>query len=144
MIPEPEKPSIFQLSVDENTSQHLSEIAKWGKFLGIIGFIGLGLILVAWLVVVSLMSWRLGGSSTFFLSFIYVIFVGLYVYPVLTLYKFGKGMKSAILNNDQILMNNALRNLKNCFQYLGILTIIILCIYGTALVIGLLAASFNF
>lgn len=142
-----EKPSLFNLAVDEDMKFNLKEIAKWAKFLGVIGFIGLGLMILAGLAMMTAIP-RLGSGMDLGMGvgmfFLYLVIGALYFYPVFSIFKFGKGMKVGILNNDQLQINTALRSLKNCFQYMGIVTIIMLCMYGLFAIIGLIALAVKF
>jgi hypothetical protein len=38
--------SLFELSLDHESIDHLTETARWGKFLAIVGFVGCGLIVI--------------------------------------------------------------------------------------------------
>lgn len=50
-------------------------------------------------------------------------------------------MQVALAAKDQVSLNNSFRNLKRCFRYLGILTMVILGFYALALVGGIIAAA---
>lgn len=143
MVNETEKSSIFNLSVDEDLKYNMKEIAKWARFLSVVGFVGLGLMVVILIALIINMSEKIMIRSNLGMIAVYFIVGLLYVYPVLTLFKFGRGMKLALLNNDQLKMNASIRSLKNCFQYMGILTIIVLSIYGLVLIYLLIMASTN-
>lgn len=143
MLNKNENTSIFNLSVDEDMKYNMKQIAKWARFLSVVGFVGLGLMMIALIVMIFTMTRQLMNTTNIGVVFIYIVVAILYLYPILNLFRFGSGMKIALTNNDQLKMNASIRNLKNCFQYMGILTIIILSIYGLVLIYLLIVASSN-
>jgi len=128
--------SIFNLTVDDESRYQLKEIAKWARFLGIVGIIISCIIFIAalWLFFTQI---QLGGMSNLILGLSYLVACFLYFYPIMTLYSFGKKMRMAMLQNDQVLMNQSLKKLKNCFLYIGITTIILIATYGIIAIAGL-------
>jgi uncharacterized membrane protein len=147
---------IFNLKLDDYSQGFLAETAKWAKFLSVVGLIGLGIGTIA--VIASTLFLRsafsqagvdqdfqefsgaVGTGMTVFTLFIWILVAGLYVYPLITLYRFATRMKSALRNNDQELLISSFSNLKSCFKFLGILTLIILAIYGFIFLLGVLGA----
>lgn len=131
--------SLFTLSLDDEAIFQCKEISKWAKFLGIIGFIFLGLLLLVSIATTFYLT-HTSGLGTLIGS-IYLAVVGIYIYPVFALFRFGKWMKMALTNADQVLFNKSLKSLKNCFLYIGIVTIILICIYGVLALVGLITAA---
>jgi len=131
--------SLFQLSLDDEAVFQCKEISKWAKFLGIIGFVFLGLLLLVSIATTFYLT-HTSGLGTLIGS-IYLAVVGIYIYPVLALFRFGKWMKTALTTADQVLFNKSLKSLKNCFLYIGIVTIILICIYGVLALVGLITAA---
>ncbi len=132
MLSDQSNQSIFNLAVDEDLKYNFKEIAKWARFLAIVGFVMLGLMILG---AIGLSFSNLLGTNGVAIVFVYIIFAGIFVYPVVTLLKFGKGMKDAVRNNDQQKMNNSVRNLKYCFQYIGISTILLISLYAIIILI---------
>ncbi len=131
--------SLFQISLDDEAIFQCKEISKWAKFLGIIGFVFLGLLLLVSIATTFYLT-HTSGLGTLIGS-IYLAVVGIYIYPVFALFRFGKWMKMALTNADQVLFNKSLKSLKNCFLYIGIVTIILICIYGVLALVGLITAA---
>lgn len=136
-----------ELQIDTTAHAHLSETAKWGTFLSIVGFILSGLIVIialfAGTILGSLRSDFGGGSSIVgagVVTFIYLLFAALYFFMSLFLYRFASKMKLALYTSDQESLNNSLLNLKNLYRLMGILTIIYLAVIVLAFVIGIGAA----
>ena len=134
--------SIFSLSIDPVTKSHLSEAAKWARFLAITGMISLVLLVIMGFYISSVMTSNLNrqfndaegnqvlneGIGTG-MAIIYLVIAVIWFFPMMYLLKFGNQMKSAIRENNQDQLNVSFQNLKICFRYLGIVTIIGICFY---------------
>ena len=135
--------SIFNLELDAIAKNHLTDTAKWARFLAIAGLIGLALILIA-SIFVSINNATnhddfensVNRSAYIAGSMIPAILMAvLYFFPCYFMLKFASKMKSAIAADDGASLNEALKNLKITFRYVGILTIIFLALF----LIGMLA-----
>jgi Family of unknown function (DUF5362) len=145
--------SLFGLNIDPITKNHLSDAARWAKFLAIMGFIVCGLIVIVGIFAGSLVqnfSSRYEGFGNTEINtrgfgavatVMYILIALLYFFPCLFLFNFASKMKIALLSNDQNKLNSSFQNLKKTFRYVGVLTIIILSCYVLALVIGLGAGA---
>lgn len=145
--------NLFELQIDHQSNAYLKETAKWAKFLAIIGFIGCALIILMGVFAGSLMATTFGemgggfgGSFGVVMAIVYILFALLAFFPYLYLFRFANQMQVALRNNDQAALTTSFGNLKSCFKFVGILTIIVLAFYALALVFGVLGAtmaSFN-
>jgi hypothetical protein len=149
--------SLFGLNIDPAGKSHLAEAARWARFLSIVGFVIIGLIVLIGIFAGSIMgslASSMGGNdlgnarmtsgimgSFFFI--IYICIAALYFFPCLFLYRFAAKMKIALAANDQETLNVSFQNLKKLFRFLGILTIIVLSFYAIILVFGLLGAGLS-
>ena len=137
---------VFNLGVDEEAKSYMLEAARWGKFLAIIGFIGLALMLLGFLFLGDYMSAYSSGANLGPTGrMIYgIIVVAICFYPVYALLKFSNLIKPALLTSNQQMFNTAFRYLKGMFKYYGILMIIMLGLYALmiifALVVGVTAS----
>jgi hypothetical protein len=122
----------------------LQESAKWSKFMAIIGFIGIGL-----MVLVSLfmaIGFSAMGASTMpelpfsmsIFSIIYVLFAAIYFFPVYYLYQYATKTSAALHSKNKQLLADGLENLKSHHKFLGIFTLIIISIYGLIFVFAIL------
>lgn len=149
-------PPLFGLNIDAVTKSHLSVAATWAKFLAIMGFIACVLIVLAGFfastILANMPTTRgfegFGNGREINTSAIstvatvmYILLALLYFFPCLFLFNFASKMKTALLANDQNILNTSFQNLKKTFRYLGVLTIIVLCFWVISLLIGLLAVS---
>lgn len=139
---QPEKTLFNNLEIDQIGKINLAEAAKWAKFMGIIGMIMLVLMILGALVFMTIGSDMFSTASPVpgmgfgagFIGIIYLVVAGLYFYPTWTLLKFGTQTRLGIKNENQAQFNDGLRNLKNCFKFVGILTVIIIAIYVLAII----------
>ncbi len=134
------------LVIDWRSKEFLKETAKWTKFLAILGFVGIGLMVLGSLVMLfapsSLMSngdFPFGGKI--FMMLLYLAFAVLYYFPISYLYQFSEKTKKAIENNDNNAIRDAFEFLKSHYKFMGILTIILLSFYAIIIFIGLIGAG---
>jgi hypothetical protein len=134
----------------ENTSfingeirSYLAESAKWGKFLAIMGYIGIGL-----LILLALGMMVMGSASSLFpgmgmnmgaFGLIYVALAAFYFFPVYYLHQFSLKIKQGLTSQDSQSITIGFRNLKSLFKFMGIFTIVILSIYALVIVIAVVA-----
>ena len=127
-----------ELKIGENAKSFLLETAKWAKFLAILGFIGIGFMILAALMMMVLGS-VIGNSSGFspgILGLTYLVMSVLYFFPTLYLFNFASKIKSAILNQNQQDSDLGLENLKKTFKFMGIMAIVVIAIYILAIFVG--------
>ena len=119
----------------------LTESAKWARFLAIVGFVMVGLLVLLALGVGAFMG-TLGAMMDFpfpgvFISVLYLIIAALYFFPVLYLYNFASlTLKSLQVNNQEVLAK-AFHNLRANLRFMGILTIVVLGLYVLLILIAI-------
>lgn len=141
--------NLFDLQIDHQSNNYLSEAAKWGKFLAIMGFIFCGLLVLVALFAGTLMASMMsgfGGADTGsagaavgggIITFVYIIFALIYFFPCLYLFNFSAKMQAALRSNQQELLNTSFRNLKSCFKFMGILMIVMLAFWALGIIIAI-------
>lgn len=128
------------IELTPNGVGYFAEMRKWTLFLSIIGFIFIGLALVAVLFMGGLMKSFIPTSGLLVVvPMLIIAFV--YFFPLYFLLKFSSVSKEAILTNDSIKLEEAVRYLKRFFKYIGIMTIVLLCLYLVAIVVAGVGAS---
>ena len=130
--------NLFDPQIDQQTHAYLYETARWGKFLAIIGFIFCGLfaaiaIFAGSYITSSMQSFGSSALSGSMVTVIYILIALLWFFPCLHLFHFANKMKLALTGNDQEMLNTSFKNLKGCFKFMGIITIIVLSFYAIAL-----------
>jgi hypothetical protein len=139
------------LQVTPQSQSNLTESAKWGKFLAIMGFIFCGFMVVLAFLIPALMSqFPQNNSSGVTFSFtpfmkagmtvLYLILAILLFFPCLYLYKFSVKMQVATRNISQENFDESLMNLKSMFKFYGIFTIIILSFYALVFIVSIIGA----
>ena len=141
------------LSINDQAFRFLKETAKWCSFLSIIGFIGIGILVIIAIFFGAMMASlsSMGSSNGLnaalgggFFTGLYLIMAALYFFPVYYLYKFSVNMKKALYTNDDDVLATAFEKLKSHYKFLGILTIVILSLYILGFIIGFLGAASSF
>ncbi|MEQ6167484.1 DUF5362 family protein [Ekhidna sp. MALMAid0563] len=119
-----------ELQITGTDKSTLLETAKWGKFLGIVGFIMSGFIILAGIFMFGGTFDEVypgfgGGIGVF-----YILISLLYIFPSLYLFRFSTQMKEGLESGDQERCTNAFNYLRRLFLFMGILTIVVLALYA--------------
>lgn len=135
------QPVESSITVSNEIREYLLETSKWGKFLAIVGYVGMGLILLIGLGFIVGSAGLNAISDDYFpvgaFGLIYIVLAVLYYFPVNYLHKFSVQMKSGIGTNNQNSVTSGFENLKSLFKFMGIFTIVVLSIYAVLLVVVL-------
>lgn len=153
-----------KLELNSSSIQHLAEMAKWSKFLSIIGFIGVAFLIVLAFFMGFFLPMLNGseGMNAFqqiegqpdmsaissilgpILSILYLVIAVLYFFPVLYLFNFSKKAQLALKEMNNELIEASLNNLRKHFKFIGILVLVVIAIYTItflgALLGGILAS----
>lgn len=153
--------SLFELALDQEAIGHLHETARWGKFLGIAGFVMCGLIVImafafgAIMAASTAMFQPVAGNDAVTAALapilsiafgaMYMVLAVVYFFPCLFLYRFSVRMKTALKTHDQVKLNQSLKAQRFLFRYVGILTIIGLAFFAIeVLALGVVALLATF
>lgn len=142
-----QKEIIQSMEIDGSMMSVLNETRKWTKFMAILGFIGIGFMLLMGLFFgtffPSVME-TMPQSSPFpikMMGITYVILAIVFFFPILFLLNFSNQMKSALYYNNQEALYQSFNNLKRHFKFIGILIIVELIIVGFIVIgAGIVAA----
>lgn len=139
------------LVINRASIQYLGETARWAKFLAIVGFVFVGLMVIASFFIGTVFSsmnelnsvypgtdmGMFGKGMGVFMTIFYLIFAAIYFFPCLFLYRFASKTQMAIRQEDTIGLSDGLKNMKNYFQFCGILMAIFLGLYALMFVGGI-------
>lgn len=129
-----ENQSLLDLQVDREAAQQLTEVSRWGKFLGLLISIGCGLV---FLLIVFL--WARFASLLFpkdeldpqnvqmarILIIVVLLIMGLIIGIMMSfLIKGANRIRLGIHNRDQLLFNSGLNSIRNYFAMYGVLALI--------------------
>lgn len=139
----------FELQLNESAKGFLKETSKWAYFLSILGYIGIGFIVLAAVFAGALFAFignlsremnsfgAMGGS---FISALYLMIAAFYFFPVYYLNKFATNAKIALRDNDSKLLADSFEYLKSHYKFMGIMALIILSFYALIMVFVVIAA----
>ena len=133
------------LAISSEIAAFLVETGKWAKFISILGFIGIGFMVIMAFFMGSIMSLAGAAEMASFpsgiITFVYLILGGLYFFPVYYLYKFSNNISTAIYRKDNQQLHTAFEYLKSHYKFIGILMIIILSMYALMIVGSIITAA---
>lgn len=148
--------SLFSLSIDPITKEHLSETAKWSRFLAIAGMVSLVLLMVLMAFSAIQMSNSMNelnqmdpelepgvnsGMMTVFMAIYSIVIAVIWFFPLLYLLRFANKMRVALTGNDQQALNESFQNLKRTMRYVGIVTIISLLLLALGIVMAIVGVT---
>ncbi|MES2279176.1 MAG: DUF5362 family protein [Bacteroidota bacterium] len=143
--PTPEHEPVMVLN--QEAQYYLQQAGKWASFLGIMGFIGSGLILLVAIFAGTLLSTiskfspspsplTMMGPA---IGVIYFIIAGIMFYINLNLYQFGTRIKSGIAFGDNRILTSSFDKLRSFFKIKGIILIVVISFYLLALIAVVIA-----
>jgi len=137
------------LSITPSMRNIFAEIARWAKFLAIVGFVGIGLTVIFALILGFFMNnvqEQLGAGtgvmSTTAIMGVYLLVAALYFFPVLYLFRIAGRMQEALKTDDNDELRESFANLKSMFKFIGILTIIFLGFYALIIISSVVFGAF--
>lgn len=140
---EVKKPS--RIYLDDQALVHLNETRNWTFFLAILGFIVIGLMILAGIIIslvfTSLNTPKMPGILGIFYPFIFIIMGVLYFFPSYFLFQFSKYTSMTLRERSTELFSKAMKFLKYYYRYTGILVIIVIGFYVIFFVVALIMGS---
>jgi hypothetical protein len=142
-----ENQSLLELQVDRDAATNLLEVSRWGKFLGLLVSIGIGLFFVMCIVVWGALSKTMFPTADevdpqatrlgMIFAFTFLVIIGGVVVLLMSfLIKGANRIRRGIETRDQLLFNSGLASLKNYFVMYGVLALVALFISLLALLIN--------
>jgi hypothetical protein len=134
-----------QLTLTSSAKRFLKETAKWCKFLSILGFVGIGLMLIFSIftgtmigILQNTVSQPLPKGLAITSSITYLLIAIIYFFPMYYLFQFSNRMNKALLMKNDETFEKAFEMLKSHYKYIGVLTIITMSLYLFFIVIMLM------
>ncbi len=125
--------------LNDQIKKFILEMAKWAKFLAILGYIALGLAVLGIISILTFTAGMGGGSvgATESLIFIaYFVVLLLYFLPIHYLYKAASRLKRGLESNEETTVTSGFESLKAHYKFIGIFTIVLISLYLLAAVAG--------
>jgi hypothetical protein len=136
-----------KLEIGSDTLKNLNTIRIWTTFLSVLGFILIGLFIIAgivtgmFLTTFSTTKAALGIPESMVIILLFVA-GAISLFPVVFLFRFSKNIRDAVQNNDQQKLDRGIRNLRKYFTFIGILVIIAITVYAAGLIYAGASISF--
>ena len=132
-----------ELVLTEEAKSHLFQAAKWARFLAIVGFIMVGLMVLLGLFssvfISAFESEEFSAFPSALFTGLYVVIAAVYFFPTYYLFRFASRTRDALSEDDSDLLEGGLEQLKSCFRFMGILVIIMLALYAFGFVMAFVA-----
>jgi len=127
--------SIFDLSIDEEGKSNLSAIAQWANINAIVGFTGVAVSVLGFIITMLRIS-SYGGSASVMTSSFFGVFIGLIISLALNLSLLyaAVNIRKAVQLSNQTHLVTGLTRLAGYFKIFGILMIICIVIVVLAFV----------
>lgn len=136
-----------KIEIGSEILNNLNSTRKWTTFLSVLGFIFLGLLIVAglttslFLTTFKTQEANLGIPESAMII-IFVVVGAIFFFPVFFLFRFSRKTRDAIQNLDSKKLLKGLNNLRLYFTYIGVMVIVVLSIYVVALIAAGASLSF--
>lgn len=128
------------LKITDQAKSFILETAKWAKFLAIVGFVFIGLmVLGAFFMLIAGASLPGMGGAGAGVGVMYLLMALLYFFPTYYLLIFANKIKVGLTQSSQNDVDSGFENLKSTFKFMGILMIVVLGIYALFIVFALIA-----
>ena len=128
----------------------LKTAAQWAYFFAILGFIGIGFMVLAGISMGAVFSMmgneKLGAVypfSAWLISALYLILAAFYFFPVLYLFRFADKMKAAFRSSDVRVLTDSFINLGRHYKFLGIMVIALFGLYFVIIIVLISSYSFS-
>ncbi len=148
---ESQSPSVFTFGIDEIAQSHFVSIAKWNRFMAIVGIVGsiLSILIIVFggsYFIANLSTLGGGGPSTPYAQggfagamILYILIIVAFLVPCFFRLKFANKMLKALAASDQELLNESLRQFKIYSNYWGVLTILMIAFYALIFIFVIIA-----
>ncbi|MGY4536750.1 glucan phosphoethanolaminetransferase (alkaline phosphatase superfamily) [Mucilaginibacter sp. UYNi724] len=138
-----------QITLSEQALYFLHKAGQWANFIGIIGFVMTGLIVILALFIGTLFTTlaafnpMMAGAAAAgpLLTVVYLLFAAFNFFFSYYLYQFGARIKKAILFNNTEDATQAFGKLKSFFKLWGITLIVILSLYALIFIFAIIGGA---
>lgn len=139
--------SLANIPVTPLMIEHLRATKPWVRFMSIMMFISVGFMFLAGLAMMFMSSPMGGRGPQFFgpvMGIVYFVLGGLYLAPAFFLHQYASAIQDLLRGGGDVAMETALGSQKSFWRFVGILTLVILCIYALVFVFAIFGAMTMF
>ncbi|WP_405606152.1 hypothetical protein [Polaribacter sp. Asnod1-A03] len=135
-----------QLTLTSASKNFLRETARWAKFLAILGFIFIGLMVVFAIFATTIfdlaekMQPGIPGDLGLIMAAVYLVLAIIYFFPVYYLLQFSNKMKKALATKDDDVLAKSFEMLKSHYKFIGVFTIITISLYILVIIVSVMGA----
>ena len=137
------------LHFSQEAASDLYKASKWALFLAILGFINVGLMILGAIVFAVGLDFMTQGmeemmalpSMTFYMAAVYLLMALIVFFPFYYLYRFATRADSGVADRDEHLLARSFGNLKSHYKFVGVMVIIVLCIYIVGMIFAVLGGA---
>ncbi|MBS2014788.1 MAG: hypothetical protein JST00_18005 [Deltaproteobacteria bacterium] len=126
--------------VSETTMEAMRQTKPWVLLMGVFTLLGSGFMALAGvlMIVMSAMMPKNGPISPGMLGLVYLPMAALYVYPGIKLWKYGSSIGRLVTTRQVSDLEDALSQQKGFWKFVGILSLIVVGLYGLVFVFAII------
>jgi len=134
-----------ELVLEIQAEVYLRETRKWTKFFAILGFIFIGLMVLASIGMFAASSYISAYTPVPMagVGFLYLVIIGLYFFPIYYLLQFSNKAKEALMSRSSQALTEAMKFLKSHYKFVGIMTIVMLALYPIMMIVIISIGGFG-
>ena len=123
------------LVINKEMSNHLLASAKWGRFFGVLAYIGAVIMFIFALMYIFIDALSVSSEIIYWENIKFVFFIFFIACAVLyfiwarLIMQSSKSIKTGINQNNQVEVENGTRKLAFLMKFMGIITIVGICLY---------------
>lgn len=133
--------SLSNIPVTPLMIDHLRATKPWVRFMSVMSFIAAGLMVVAGLMMILLSTARpamAGFGIGPLVGVLYILFAGIYIAPAYFLHQFASSIGNLMEGGGDVAMESALGSQKSFWRFVGIMTLVMICLYALVFVFAIL------
>ena len=120
--------------------EHLRATKPWVRFMSIILFISVALIFLVAVVILLVPMGMGGGGVSALIAIVYLAMGALYIVPAYFLHQYASSIRSLEQGGGDVAMEEALGNQKSFWRFVGITTLVMICIYAIVIAFAMFSA----
>jgi len=142
-------PSSGNSAITQGVLQQLAGTKPWVRLISVMMFIGAALLLLLGLVM-GLMGGAIASASKnpmfsggmgIGIAAVYVVMALFYIYPAVKLWKYATSIGNLLNSGTAIDLETALSHQRSFWKFVGVITLIIISLYGAIFVIAMVAGG---
>ncbi|MDR0583274.1 MAG: hypothetical protein LBG57_02850 [Treponema sp.] len=142
----PEKAPVPRTVLTDTMLIYLRETSPWLRFIGILGFIGCGFMLLGGIITAVLMFAVSGFADELddvymgVFGLVYAVLGAVNFFPARFIYSFGARIRNYQLSNSELELEQAFKNNKSFWKFIGIICIIYLAFIPLGIILVIVVA----